>query len=273
MLLFPNSKINLGLNIVKKRVDGFHDLETVFYPINWCDALEVLESKGAKPFELFFSGIQVQGNFNDNILYKTWKLIQEYTSIPNIKVHLHKNIPMGAGLGGGSSNASFFIDLLDKQFNLNITAFQKHGMASKLGSDCPFFLKNQPVLAEGKGDEFSPVSVNLSSYYLLVVYPGLHSNTREAFAGLKPEPSKHNLKKTIETIPLTDWKNVLFNDFEKTIFTKYPEIKLLKEQLYFEGALYASLSGSGSSVYAIFDKKPEIKFPAVYQSYLQLPTS
>lgn len=273
MLVFPNSKINLGLNIVKKRFDGFHDLETVFYPINWCDALEVLESKDAKSFEIFFSGTKVQGDSNDNILYKTWKLIQEYKSIPNIKVHLHKAIPMGAGLGGGSSDASFFINLLDKQFGLSLSFLQKHKIAAQLGSDCPFFLKNQPVLAEGKGDELSPVSVNLSSYYILVVYPGIHSNTREAFAGLKPEPSKHNLKKTIETIPLTDWKNVLFNDFEKTIFLKYPEIKLLKEQLYSEGALYVSLSGSGSSVYAIFDKKPEIQLPASYQSYLQLPTS
>lgn len=273
MLVFPNSKLNLGLNVIKKRDDGFHDLETIFYPINWCDALEVIESKSAQPFELTFSGIKVEGDFKENIIYKTFKLLQAYKKMPDIKVHLHKNIPMGAGLGGGSSNASFFINLLDNHFSLNLTQLQKHEIATQLGSDCPFFLQNKPVYAFAKGTEFSAINVNLASYYILVVYPGIHSNTREAFSGLLPQASKHDLKNTIENIPVSEWKNVLFNDFEKTIFIKYPEIKNLKEQLYSEGALYASLSGSGSSVYAIFTAKPEIKLNPAYQWYLQGPSS
>lgn len=274
MLVFPNCKINLGLNIVKKRQDGYHDIETVFYPVNWCDALEIIELKDqAEPFVFSESGLVIQGKKEDNLIFKAWKLITEIKSIPAIKVHLHKNLPMGAGLGGGSADAAFFINLVNKKFDLHLSYLEKSELASKLGSDCSFFINNEPVLAIGKGNVFSPISIDLSNYYLLVVYPNIHSNTKNAYDGIVPKPPKTDLRSVIENEPISEWKKHLVNDFEETVFIKYPQIKTLRDSFYENGALYACMSGSGSSVFGIFDKEPDIKFDKEYKFYLQTPAS
>ncbi|MDO8998830.1 MAG: 4-(cytidine 5'-diphospho)-2-C-methyl-D-erythritol kinase [Bacteroidota bacterium] len=274
MLVFPNCKINLGLNITKKRPDGFHDIETVFYPINWCDALEVIENKeGTEPFLLSESGLKINGKKEDNLIFKAWLLFNKIKAIPPIKVHLHKNLPMGAGLGGGSSDAAFFINLIDQKFEFNLTNSQKITIASKLGSDCSFFINNQPVLAKGKGDQFSPIKINLSNYYILVVNPNINCNTKEAYNSITPKLPQIELVNIIENVAISEWKTVLFNDFEETMFIKYPEIKVLKDSLYNLGALYACMSGSGSSVFGIFETEPELKFNTSYKYYLQTPAS
>lgn len=271
MLTFPTCKINLGLHVVHKRQDGYHDIETVFYPVNWCDALEILEAKNAaEPFTWSQSGIPIAGKREDNLIYKAWKLISEQKKMPPIAVHLHKNIPMGAGLGGGSADAAYFITALNTRFNLQMDDRMKAEIASQLGSDCAFFINNTPVFAEEKGDKFSPVEVDLSGYYILLVYPGLHSNTREAYEGLIPHLPVLDLRQVLRQ-PISTWKQQLINDFETSILKKYPDIKLLKENLYATGAVYASLSGSGSSVFGIFQDLPEISLPASYSSYLQKP--
>lgn len=274
MLVFPNCKINLGLNITAKRPDGFHDIETVFYPINWCDALEIIETQPeSEPFTFSKTGLPIIGKIEDNLIFKAWQLISENKQMPPIKVHLHKNLPMGAGLGGGSSDAAFFINLIDQKFNFNLSFYQKANIASKLGSDCSFFLKNQPVLAKGKGNEFFPVKINLSKYYILLVYPNIHSDTKNAYDSIVPKVAKKDLRSIIENTPVHDWKNYLTNDFEETVFIKYPQIKDLKDLFYANGATYACMSGSGSSVFGIYEKEPVFKFNSDYSFYLQTPAS
>lgn len=272
MVVFPNSKINLGLNVVSKRVDGYHNIETVFYSVNWQDILEVIEVKGKdENFEISYSGLTINSNKEDNLIYKSWLLIKGLRNIPNIKVHLHKNIPMGAGLGGGSADAAFFINMLDKKFNLGFSEIDKLEMASKIGSDCAFFIQNRPVFAKGKGNEFENCSVDLSSYYILLVYPIINSNTKEAYQGLIPKVPKHNLKLIIETKPVELWKDYVTNDFEETIFKKYPAIQELKDLMYSNNALYASMSGSGSAVFGIFKEEPVINLPKEYKVFLNEP--
>lgn len=270
MIDFPNCKINLGLNITQKRHDGFHNIETVFYPVNWSDSIEIIEG-GSQSFELFISGLKVEGNTSENIIYKAFKLISEDHKLPNLKVYLHKVLPMGAGLGGGSSDAAFFMKLANKQIKLNLSTEKLTEIARKLGSDCAFFIENTPVFAKGKGDEFEVVNVDLSQYYILLVYPGVHSNTKEAYEGCIPTQPSRSVKDIVSKEPIEKWKDLLMNDFEKSIFKKYPEIEKLKNDLYKNGAIYASLSGSGSAVFGIFKTIPEISFPENYLVHLQNP--
>ncbi|MCW3076148.1 MAG: 4-(cytidine 5-diphospho)-2-C-methyl-D-erythritol kinase [Bacteroidetes bacterium] len=271
MIVFPTCKINLGLNVLGKREDSFHNIETVFYPVNWCDALEIIEADNHSPFTLTTSGLKIDGLQESNLLYKTWELISHLKPLPPLKVHLHKNIPMGAGIGGGSSDAAFMTNLFDKQFNLMLSDDQKHEVTSALGSDCAFFLNNKPLFAQGRGNEFSPVNLDLSSYYILLVYPNIHSVTRDAFEGLRVKKTHGDLKNCIENTSINKWKDFLFNDFEEPIFKKYPVIGELKNYMYDSGALYASLSGSGSTVYGIFENKPVMNIDRTYKSYLQIP--
>jgi 4-diphosphocytidyl-2-C-methyl-D-erythritol kinase len=273
MISFPNCKINLGLSVLRKRSDNFHDIESVFYPINWSESLELIENKGDKnEFQLFVWGINLDGKTEENILYKTWKEVSTRKKLPSLKLFLYKNLPFGAGLGGGSSDAAFLIELLDKKFELQMNLAEKKEIALKVGSDVPFFLANIPVIGKGRGDEFSPIKIDLSNYYILVVHPGIHSSTAEAFSELKPNDSNAGkVEEVITKLPISQWKEHLFNDFETTIFKKYPAISELKKQLYSMGAIYASMSGSGSAVYGIFEKKPEINFPKEYRFFLQSP--
>ncbi len=272
MLVFSGSKINLGLNIIEKRSDGFHNIETVFYPIQWNDAIEVLESIDNHGVRFDFSGLAISGPSADNIIAKAYSFLAKDRSVPPVKVHLHKNIPMGAGLGGGSANAVSFMELMDKKFNLKIPQAKKIDYAKVLGSDCAFFVKNQPVFAREKGDVFEPVKIDLSNYFILIVHPNVHSDTRLAYQGVIPKIPQQNIKTIIETVAIEKWKDVLVNDFETTVFKNLPQVKALKDKMYLNGAIYASMSGSGSAVFGIFKTEPSFDL-GNYSSFLQRPQS
>jgi 4-diphosphocytidyl-2-C-methyl-D-erythritol kinase len=267
MIVFPNGKINLGLNILAKREDGFHNLSTVFYPIPIRDSLEVIENKNHyAPVQFTNSGIIAEVNEEDNICVMAYRLLKkDYPQLPAVNIHLHKTIPMGAGLGGGSADASFLLNLLNEQFNLKISSEKLSEYALLLGSDCPFFLHNKPCLAKGRGEIIQPINIGLTGYTILLINPGIHVNTGWAFTQLNGKFTDTFIEKNITT-PVTKWKDVLQNDFEKPVFEKYPVIKNIKDTLYQQGALYASMSGSGSSVYGIFENNKSVKtgFPENY---------
>lgn len=270
MICFPNAKINLGLNIVEKRLDGFHNIETIFYPINWCDVLEVIENKdfqqGEDKINLSFSGIKIEGSSQDNLIAKAYNLLDLKYNLPPVKAHLHKVIPMGAGLGGGSSDAAFFIKLLNDKFSLQISIEEQINFAKQLGSDCAFFMENKPVYASEKGDVFSESKIDLSNSCIVVVYPVVHSNTALAYKGVIPAKSTKNIQIIIAN-DMTSWKTDLTNDFEKNLFIQFPELQKIKNDFYTNEALYASMSGSGSAVYGIFKNDvdvTEFKFPTEY---------
>lgn len=278
MLCFPNAKINLGLHITEKRDDGFHNIETVFYPIEWKDALEVLENKewkslttdqagGASKCQLHCSGIEIVGANDDNLINKAYKNLSARKSLPPLNVYLHKAIPMGAGLGGGSADAAFFIKTVNTQFNLALSEDVILQEAAKLGSDCAFFVKNTPTYAYEKGDKFKDVKIDLSTYNILTIFPNIHSNTKLAYSRVTPKKASVNLIEFLSATKPENWKGVLENDFEESVFYHFPEIKKLKDQLYTQGALYASLSGSGSSVFGIF-KKGELPEAENFSEYL-----
>ncbi len=254
MICFPNAKINLGLNVVEKRNDGFHNIETVFYPIAWRDILEVLPThKENGEFEISITGLEVHGDIKDNLIYKAWLLLNEVQKLPSIHVHLHKVIPMGAGLGGGSADAAFFINLINEMFEMNLNIETRTNMARKLGSDCAFFIENKPVYASQKGDVFSSVDINLQQYKIITIWPSVHSNTKEAYVGLIPKASEINGAEVLSKHPISQWQSLLTNDFEKSIFEKYPEVQKAKDFLLQQGALYACMSGSGSAVFGVFE--------------------
>ena len=250
MIVFPNAKINIGLNVIEKRQDGYHNLESCFVPIPWKDALEVVESN---TFSFSSSGLPIPGS--GNIVIQAYDLLKERFDLPAVSIHLHKNIPIGAGLGGGSADGAFMLKLLNELFELSLTPKELAAAAGKLGSDCPFFIDNRPKFVEGTGDIFSEISLDLSGHYLALVYPNLHVETKSAFQGLVPEKPRYNLKDTLESRTPGDWPGLVKNDFEKTADAK---IITVKEALYQQGAIYASMSGSGSAVYGLFTKKPDI---------------
>ncbi|MBI9035206.1 MAG: 4-(cytidine 5'-diphospho)-2-C-methyl-D-erythritol kinase [Bacteroidales bacterium] len=257
MIKFPNCKINLGLHIVEKRSDGFHNIETVFYPVSLSDILEIVPSDQIQ-FES--TGICIPGNADDNLVMKAYRLISEDYDIPEIKVHLHKIIPAGAGLGGGSSDASFMIKLLNEQFDLKMSEEKMMAFARQLGSDCSFFIKNKPVFAHQKGDTFEEIELNLSGYQIMIIKPEVHISSADAYSGVLPKKPEMALTDIIK-LPVEEWKSILINDFEKTVFSKFPQIQSLKDQLYAAGAVYASMSGSGASVFGLFKNEiPEMNF-------------
>lgn len=248
MLAFANAKINLGLHITEKRQDGYHNLETVFYPVKICDVVELSD---AGQTSCVVRGTDIPGDVNDNICLKAFLALQRDFVLPSQKITLLKNIPVGAGLGGGSSDAAFLIKLVNDKFKLGLTAGQMEDYARQLGADCAFFIQNKPVYAFGKGDEFSQLDIDLSNYYLILVKPAVHVSTAAAYEGITPSIPSTSLKDLIH-LPLENWKQVLKNDFEATVFRKYPETEQIKTRLYEAGALYAAMSGSGSSVFGIF---------------------
>lgn len=256
MVSFPNCKINLGLYITGKRSDGFHDLETIFYPIDLTDALEIVSNKDARDGSLDFSvsGIEFQGNTADNICIKAYALIKKnYPHLPPVKMYLHKAVPVGAGLGGGSADGAFALKLLNTKFGLGLSVSQMVDYALQLGSDSPFFIINKPVIAAGRGELMREIDIDLSGYKMVLVNPGVHINTGWAFGQLKAY-SKSNQLDAITAKPVEQWKDILHNDFEAPVFHHYPWFAGIKSQLYQLGALYASMSGSGSSFYGIFEK-------------------
>ena len=255
MLLFPNCKINLGLHICNKRADGFHDLETIFYPVGLKDVLEIIPSHNSTTsIEFTASGLIVQGDEANNICIKAYHLLKkDFPDLPAIKMHLHKVIPMGAGLGGGSADGAFTLQLLNTKFNLNLSTPQLLNYALQLGSDCPFFIINSPCFATSRGEILEPIEVDLSDYQIILVNPGIHINTGWAFSQLSPALPEKSVATTIAQ-PITTWRQELQNDFERPVFEKYAEIKNIKEHLYESGAVYAAMSGSGSTVFGIFEK-------------------
>ena len=269
MVGFSNAKINIGLNIIRKRPDGYHDLETIFYPVNIKDAIEIIEDPGAAEDIIFTStGHTLNISPKDNLCVKAFRLLQkDFPGLPPLKMHLHKNIPAGAGLGGGSSNAATVLVLLNKKFSLGISEEKLLHYALLLGSDCPFFILNTPCIAKGRGEILLPISLDLSSYKIMIVHPDIHINTAEAFAGLDPrnDTAGGGLRKGIEA-DISQWKNTLSNYFEKPLSISYPVIKEITDRMYKSGAGYAAMSGTGSSVYGIFEKTIEIdvKFPSYW---------
>ena len=252
MILFPNAKINIGLNIISKRPDGYHNLESIFYPLAIKDALEVVE---ADVLQFSSSGINIPGNPDDNLCLKAYHLLKrDFTSLPPVRIHLHKHIPIGAGLGGGSSDASFFISLLNQKFGLGMENAQMEHYASKIGSDCAFFIQNKSAYAIEKGDRLSALDLDLSNYFIVLVMPDVQVSTAEAYQGVQAAPVSKPLTELVK-LPIQDWKLQIKNDFESSVFSKYPSIERIKDYLYESSALYASMSGSGSSVYGIF-KEP-----------------
>lgn len=275
MLNFPNAKINLGLNITEKRPDGYHNLETIFYPIPVQDALEILPSaqRQRTSCTLHLYGQTIEGNPNDNLVVKAYHLLDKDFNLPAVDVHLFKHIPSGAGLGGGSSDAAFMLKMLNEQFKLGLTEETLESYATRLGADCAFFIRNRPTFAQGIGNIFSPIELSLAGYSICVVKPNVFVSTREAFAHIKPRRAEASPKEIIRH-PVEEWKEMLVNDFEASVFPKFPQIKEIKDKLYQSGALYASMSGSGSSVFGLFkrgEELPEIDFgndAFVYQGTL-----
>lgn len=254
MICFPSCKINLGLRITQKRADGFHALETVFFPISIKDALEIIiePDTSAAPITFTSSGLAINGDPSDNLCFKAYGLLKkDYPSIPNIKMHLHKKIPMGAGLGGGSSDGAFTLVTLNQLFNLQLSEQALLNYALQLGSDCPFFIINTPAFATGRGEILTPTKVDLSGYSIVIVNPGIAISTKLAFSLITPKIPDNNVAAVIQQ-PISTWKDVLINDFEQPIFNSFPELANIKETLYQKGAAYASMTGTGSTVYGIF---------------------
>ncbi|TDH28926.1 4-(cytidine 5'-diphospho)-2-C-methyl-D-erythritol kinase [Segetibacter sp. 3557_3] len=255
MVSFPNCKINLGLHVVAKRADGYHDLESVFYPVALNDILEVIP---ASEMHFVTSGLPISGSVDSNLCIKAWQLLKrDYPSLPYVSVYLHKVIPMGAGLGGGSSDGAFMLQLLSNNFGLALSTDQLLSYALELGSDCPFFILNTPAMATGRGEHLSPCQIDLSQFTILIVFPGIHVSTASAFSSIRPARSHKSIIDILEQ-PIATWRDELKNDFEPYVFSRHPEIALIKTTLYDQGALYASMSGSGSAVYGIFEKTPTL---------------
>ena len=259
MIAFPNIKINLGLSITEKRPDGYHNLETVFYPVALEDALEIrtssrmdkVSSGTGKKIALHQYGMEIAGNPEDNLVAKAYSLLDKEFHLPPVEVHLYKHIPSGAGLGGGSSDAAFMLKLLNEQFHLNLSEEQLEAYAATLGADCAFFIKNKPIYAEGIGNIFSPIELSLKGYQIIIVKPDVFVSTREAFANIHPHYPLYPVKEVIRR-PVAEWRDTLINDFEASVFPQHPVIGEIKQELYSQGAVYASMSGSGSSVFGLF---------------------
>ncbi|HJV18693.1 MAG TPA: 4-(cytidine 5'-diphospho)-2-C-methyl-D-erythritol kinase [Sediminibacterium sp.] len=254
MVVFPNCKINLGLHITGKRADGYHELETVFYPVPLKDMLEVVHAVAAEQEDIRFtsSGLSIPGDVAGNLCIRAYRLLKkDFPALPHIQMHLHKKIPMGAGLGGGSSDGAFTLKLLNEKFQLGLSSAQLIQYAAQLGSDCPFFILNQPCYGTGRGEILDPVQLDLSNYRFVLIHPGIHISTKWAFEQLTPAKAPRPVT-TILQQPVTEWKLELRNDFEAPILQAYPEILAIRQALYKDGALYASMSGSGSAVYGIY---------------------
>ena len=253
MIIFPQAKINLGLHVLKKREDSYHEVETCLYSIPLFDILEILP---ADEFSFKQTGLMVDGNIDSNLCVKAFRLIQNDFKIPNVYMHLRKQIPMGAGLGGGSSDAAHVINGLNELFSLGISQVKKEEMAAQLGSDCAFFIEGSPKLATGRGEELAGISLDLKGKYLLLIYPDIHVGTAEAYAGVD---FYKGLKSVGEILvqPLAEWQSQLENSFEKSIFTKHPVMLEIKQNLINKGAQFAAMSGSGSTLFGIFEKEPE----------------
>ena len=275
MIHFSPAKINLGLQILEKRADGYHNLQSLMHPVGLSDILEIRASSNANQKLAYTqSGIRFEGDLEDNLCLQAWKLFREETRLPALQMHLHKQIPVGAGLGGGSSNASATLLGLNRIAEKPLTSTKLQELAASLGSDCPFFLDHRTMLMEGRGEILTPLPLNLEGIYLVLLFPSIHVSTSEAYAGVKPAIPKQLLKELIHE-PVFRWKEQIGNDFETSVFNAYPQLASIKEALYLHGALYASLSGSGSSLYGLFKEKAplpeELKRQVIWEGPIQTP--
>ena len=266
MIHFSPAKINLGLQVLERREDGFHELRSVMYPTGLCDIIEIHQlPAGEGPIRFSQSGIRFESDLEKNLCIKAWKLVRGEGELPGVAIHLHKQIPVGAGLGGGSSNASTVIIGLNPLLSDSLNPEEMAQLAGQLGSDCPFFLHNSPRMMEGRGEVLSPSGVSLDKLYLVILFPDIHISTAEAFGGLTPAYPELHLRELLDA-PIDRWKNLIINDFEKSAFNTYPLLKELKNALFRAGAIYASMSGSGSSLYGIFRSPP--KLPESIQKFV-----
>lgn len=266
MVVFPNCKINLGLNILRKRDDGYHDLETCFYPVPLHDALEFIRTDAQHASPVFTSGgLAIDGAPDNNLCLKAWHLLKkDFPELPAVHIHLHKAIPMGAGLGGGSSDAAFMLSMLNSRFKLGIDIPQLEQYAAILGSDCAFFIRNRPCLATGRGEILTPANLDLSAYHLQLINPGIHVATGWAFSQLRPAMPRFRISDVI-SLPVSEWKDRLVNDFEAPVIQAWPEIGQIREKLYANGAVYAAMSGSGSTVFGLFENAvPFVEWEPAY---------
>ena len=266
MLVFPNAKLNLGLYVTARRPDGFHKLESVLVPLPWTDALELLPAPAGQPTRLVLSGRPIPGAPATNLCVRAYELLQaDFAQLPPVQMYLHKLVPIGAGLGGGSADAAFALKAANNLFGLDLSAAALEGYARRLGSDCAFFIRNRPVLAVEKGDLFEEIDLNLAGTGCVVVYPNLHIGTAEAYARVVPRAPAHPLRAALAQ-PMATWRDTVGNDFETALAPAHPVLADLKQQLYAAGAAYASLSGSGSAVYGLWPTgAPPIRpWPADY---------
>jgi 4-diphosphocytidyl-2-C-methyl-D-erythritol kinase len=248
MITFPNAKINLGLHVLRKRTDGYHEIESCLYPVTLCDVLEIIE---AKSFSFQSSGLPISGDESQNLVLRAYQILQDDFDIPPVQIHLHKIIPMGAGLGGGSSDAAYALKVLNSLFDLELSKQNLEKYASQLGSDCPFFIENTPKLVTGTGTTLTPFDLDLSAYRIELAHPTVHVSTAEAYRMLTPKLPTNSLQSVLQT-PVETWNDSLVNDFEAPMLSKFPEISKAKERLISDGAIYAAMTGSGSSVFGIF---------------------
>ncbi|HTA28526.1 MAG TPA: 4-(cytidine 5'-diphospho)-2-C-methyl-D-erythritol kinase [Bacteroidia bacterium] len=256
MIHFPNAKINIGLNVFERREDGYHNIESIFYPVTWFDAIEAIPADGYGKISMTLYGTPIQGSVETNLCAKAYNLLHATYNLPSLNVWLLKSMPMGAGLGGGSADAAFFLKMLNELCKLNLTTEELKIFASQIGSDCTFFIENKPALVSGKGEVITPVQLDLSMYYISIVYPQLHIDTKNAYSLLTPRKRAHSLQEIVLNTPIQSWKEKVINDFEEPIFKAHSQLTEIKNILYTNGALYASMTGSGSALYGIFDKKP-----------------
>ena len=276
MITFPNAKINIGLQVTERRPDGYHNLDTVFYPIPINDALEVIVAEGADyDCRLHISGITIEGDTDNNLVVRAYRLLATDYTLPSVDIYLHKHIPTGAGLGGGSADASFMLRLLNEMFELGITTEKLEAYAARLGADCPFFITGNPVYATGIGNEFHSIDLDLSGWHVVVVKPDVFVSTKEAYSMVRPEKPAVTLDAKIVR-PIAEWKDTISNDFEKGIFALHPELASIKAKLYELGATYAAMSGSGSALFGLFETpiaSVEQHFPGCFCQQQKLPDS
>ncbi len=267
MIVFPNAKINIGLNIVEKRLDNYHNIESIFVPIPFKDILEIVVSNSQET-KFHLSGIPINGDANDNLVMRAFRQIQKDFKIPNVDIYLEKIIPFGAGLGGGSADAAFTLKALNTLFDLNLSNETLCQYAAKLGADCSFFIENKATYVTGIGEILSPIELDLKRYYIVLVKPNDFISTKEAYAHITPKKTKISVNETIH-YPIEQWKEHIVNDFENSVFPDHPNIAKAKEKFYNNGAIYASMTGSGSAVFGLFEKQPIIEFEnTIYQGKL-----
>lgn len=259
MILYPNAKLNLGLNIVERRSDGYHNLETVFYPIPLYDTLQVELQDADVPYTFQMNGNALDCNPEDNLIIKALNLLKSQGyPIPSTRIILDKQIPSGAGMGGGSADAAFMLKALNELYQLGITNSTLEEYAARLGADCAIFIQNKPVYAEGIGNIFSPIALTLKGYFLVIIKPDIFISTGKAFSQIKPKHPEKNLKDIIK-MPIGTWRETMINDFEESVFPQFPRLAELKQQLYDNGAIYAAMSGSGSSLFGIFSEPVDLQ--------------